>query len=141
MAVPVRVKKSASKSLSGNKNGLFCSHRDARARERERFNGFLFPAGDPWNNGLKDGAAFAEVITPNKSDMRAKILSLFSSADSRRRVGQWEPGHPVFHGQRHDNSIKHIRITISKLTPGNPSGKNPLTDIRVYAVPADSIRK
>ena len=28
---------------SGNKNGLICSRRDARARERERFHGFLFP--------------------------------------------------------------------------------------------------
>ena len=41
----------------------------------------------------------------------------------------------------HDNRIKHIRITVSKLTPGNPTGKNPLTDIKIYAVPADSTGK
>lgn len=28
---------------SGNKNGLICSQRDAQARGRERFHGFLFP--------------------------------------------------------------------------------------------------
>ena len=33
----------------------------------------------------------------------------------------------------HDNRIKHIRITISQLTPGTATGKNPLSDIRVYA--------
>ena len=33
----------SARSLSGNKNGLICSRRDARARERERFHGFLFP--------------------------------------------------------------------------------------------------
>ena len=32
----------------------------------------------------------------------------------------------------HDNRIKHIRITVSKLTPGNATGRNPLSDIRVY---------
>ena len=33
----------------GNKNGHFCSRRDARARERERFHGFLFPTEDHGN--------------------------------------------------------------------------------------------
>lgn len=33
----------------------------------------------------------------------------------------------------HDNRIKNIRITVSKLTPGTDSGKNPLTDIKVYS--------
>jgi len=34
---------------SENKTGHFCSRRDARARERERFHGFLFPKEDHGN--------------------------------------------------------------------------------------------
>ena len=42
----VKITPCTTRSPRGNKNGLFCSRRDARARERERFHGFLFPAGD-----------------------------------------------------------------------------------------------
>ena len=39
----------------------------------------------------------------------------------------WKPGY--------DNRIRHIRITVAKLTRRKPTGKNPLSGIRVYAYP------
>ena len=41
----------------------------------------------------------------------------------------WKPGY--------DNRIRHIRITVTKLTLRKPTGKNPLSGIRVYACPKD----
>ena len=41
---------------------------------------------------------------------------------------EWE------HDPGHDNRIKHIRITVLKRTSGTATGRNPLSDIRVYAV-------
>ena len=42
---------------------------------------------------------------------------------------KWEPGY--------DNRIRHIRITVNKLTRGEPTGRNPLSGIRVYSCPRD----
>ena len=39
----------------------------------------------------------------------------------------WKPGY--------DNRIRHIRLTVTKLTQRKPTGKNPLSGIRVYACP------
>ena len=39
----------------------------------------------------------------------------------------WKPGY--------DNRIRHIRLTVTKLTRRQPTGKNPLSGIRVYACP------
>ena len=39
----------------------------------------------------------------------------------------WKPGY--------DNRIRHIRLTVAKLTRRKPTGKNPLSGIRVYAYP------
>lgn len=41
----------------------------------------------------------------------------------------WKPGY--------DNRIRHIRLTVTKLTRRKPTGKNPLSGIRVYACPKD----
>ena len=39
----------------------------------------------------------------------------------------WKPGY--------DNRIRHIRLTVAKLTQRKPTGKNPLSGVRVYAYP------
>ena len=41
----------------------------------------------------------------------------------------WKPGY--------DNRIRHIRLTVTKLTQRKPTGRNPLSGIRVYACPKD----
>ena len=41
----------------------------------------------------------------------------------------WNPGY--------DNRIRHIRLTVTKLTQRKPTGRNPLSGIRVYACPKD----
>ena len=40
----------------------------------------------------------------------------------------------------HDNRIKHIRITVLKLTPGKPTGQNPLSGIKVYVDAGDKVK-
>ena len=42
--------------------------------------------------------------------------------------------HEWKHDPGHDNRIKHIRITVLKRTSGTAAGRNPLSDIQVYAV-------
>ena len=41
----------------------------------------------------------------------------------------WKPGY--------DNRIRHIRLSVTKLTQRRPTGRNPLSGIRVYACPKD----